>query len=53
MTTTGAVGAQRMTLRAVNMPPGKFKFGIRSRAGVTLAASGNTLKYRRWNYASA
>jgi hypothetical protein len=52
MTTTGAVGAQRMTLRAVNMPPGKFKFGIRSRAGVTLAASGNTLKYRRWNYAS-
>jgi hypothetical protein len=52
MTTSGATAAQRMTLRAVALPPGKFKFGIRSRAGVTLAASGNTLKWRPWQYAS-
>lgn len=52
MTTSGATAAQRMTLEDVKMPQGKFKFGIRSRAGVTLAASGNTLKYRRHNYAS-
>jgi hypothetical protein len=52
MVTSGATAAQRMTLRAIAMPPGKFKFGLRNRANVTLAASGNTLKYRRWNYSS-
>lgn len=52
MTTTGANEAQRMALRSVAMPPGKFKFGIRSRAGVTLAGSGNTLKWRPWQYSS-
>lgn len=53
MTTSGATAAQRMTLRSVALPNGKFKFGIRSRAGVSLAASGNTLKWRPWQYASA
>jgi hypothetical protein len=41
--------AQRVTTAAegpINMPQGKFKFGIRSRANVALAASGNTLYYR-------
>lgn len=52
-TTSGATAAQRLTLRNVAMPPGKFKIGIRNNAGVALAASGNTLKYRRWNWASA
>ena len=52
MTTTGTTAAQRMTLRAVSLPNGKFKMGIRSRAGVALAASGNTLKYRPWQYTS-
>ena len=53
MTTTGATGAQRMTLRSVALPNGKFKFGIRSRAGVALASSGNTLKWRPWQYSSS
>jgi len=52
LSTTGSTAAQRMTKRSVSLPPGKFKFAIRSRAGVSLAASGNTLKYRPWNYAS-
>lgn len=30
----------------VPLPQGKFKFGIRNRGNVTLAASGNTLYYR-------
>ena len=53
MTTSGATAAQRMGLRAISLPNGKYKFGIRSRAGVTLAASGNTLKWRPHQYASA
>lgn len=30
----------------IRLPNGKFKFGMRSRANVTLASSGNTLYYR-------
>lgn len=30
----------------INLPNGKFKFGLRSRANVTLASSGNTLYFR-------
>jgi hypothetical protein len=30
----------------IALPQGKFKFGVRSRANVSLAASGNTLYYR-------
>jgi hypothetical protein len=52
MTTNADTSAQIMSLESVNVPPGKFKFGIRSRAGVTLAASANDLSYRRWTYAS-
>lgn len=52
-TTTGATEAQRLTIRNIPLPPGKFKFGVRNRSGVAFAASGNTLKYRPWNYASA
>lgn len=47
-----ATEAQRHVLRAVSLVNGKFKFGIRSRAGVSLAASGNTLKWRPWQYSS-
>ena len=53
MTTSGSTAAQRMTLRDVELPNGLFKFGIRSRAGVSLAASGNTLKWRPHQFASA
>jgi hypothetical protein len=35
---------------AIELPQGKFKFGIRSRANVTLASSGNTLYYRPKSY---
>lgn len=46
VTTTGTTAAQRMTLRDVPLPNGLFKFGFRSRANVSLAASGNTAKWR-------
>jgi len=52
MPTSGASGVQRLAKRSVLMPVGRFKFGIRSRANVTLAATGNTLKYRPWQFAS-
>lgn len=35
----------------IQLPNGKFKFGLRSRANVTLASSGNTLNYRPHSYA--
>ena len=36
----------------IPLPQGKFKFGTRSRANVTLAASGNTLTWRPKSYDS-
>ena len=44
--TTGTTAAQRMTFDDIPLPPGKFKVAFRSRANVSLAASGNTAKYR-------
>lgn len=52
-TTSGSTAAQRLTLRGIELPPGKFKVGVRNRGGVALAASGSTLKYRPWQYSSA
>lgn len=49
-TTSGATGAQRIAISRVVVPPGKSKVGLRSRANVTLAASGNTVKYRPHSY---
>lgn len=43
---------KRSNLRAVSMPNGKFKIGVRNRCNVALAASGNTIKYRRHQFAS-
>lgn len=37
---------------AIELPQGKFKFGLRSRANVTLAGSGNTLYFRPKSYQS-
>ena len=37
----------------IELPQGKFKFGIRSRANVALASSGNTLYWRPKSYDSA
>jgi hypothetical protein len=36
-------------VRGIILPPGKFKFLIHNQAGVTLAASSNTLQYRTYN----
>ena len=36
----------------IELPQGKFKFGIRSRANVALASSGNTLYWRPKSYDS-
>lgn len=44
--TTGTTAAQRATLRDVDLPSGKWKLACRNRGNVTLAASGNTLKWR-------
>jgi len=52
VTTDGTTAAQEMYLSDVAMPNGKFKFGVRNRGGIVLNASGNTLKWRPWNYSS-
>lgn len=51
--TSGATEAQDIVFRGVLLPNGKFKFGFRSRAGVALAASGNTVYWRPHSYATA
>lgn len=45
--------AQELFLRDVEIPPGKWKIGVRNRANIGLAASGNTVNYRLWTYGSA
>ncbi len=52
VTTDGTTAAQEMALRDVAMVNGKFKFGVRNRGGVALAATGNTLFWRPWNFSS-
>lgn len=42
---TTASTAQRVPLRDVVIPPGKFKIKLDNQTGATLAASGNTVKY--------
>lgn len=46
------VGTQALTgmARGIMLPPGKFKFLIYNQAGVNLAASGNTILYRTYNF---
>lgn len=51
--TSGSTQAQRLTLRGVALPAGLYKYGVRNRGGVTLAASGNTLSWRPYQYSSA
>lgn len=52
VTTTGATGAQRMILRNVALPNGKYKWGLRNRTGVALNATGNSMNWRPHGYAS-
>lgn len=49
--TTASTAAQRMVLRKVELPAGKYKYGVRNRGNVTLAGSGNTLSWRPWSWA--
>ena len=44
--TTRTTVAQRIVVPEVSLPPGLFKVGLRSKTNVTLAATGNTVKYR-------
>lgn len=52
MSTTASTAAQKMTLRAVELPAGKFKFAVRNLGGVGLNASGNALYWRPYGYLS-
>lgn len=52
MATTASTAAQKMTLLDVEIRPGKYKWAIRNRGGVGLAASGNTLYWRPHGYIS-
>lgn len=51
MPTTASTAAQKMVLRQVPLPQGKFKLAVRSRANVAGPASGNTLYWRPHSYA--
>lgn len=54
VTLTGAAStACRGVIRGVELPAGKFKLGVRNLANDALNASGNTVKWRPWQYASA
>ena len=54
VTTQGAgTVACRQVIRGVEVPNGKFKIGGRNRTNQTLAATGNTVKWRPWGYKSA
>ncbi len=44
--------AQRNVIRGVELPPSKFKIGIRQQSNTTLAATLNTVKWRPWQYSS-
>ena len=46
VSTTGTTSAQRMVLRDVELPSGKYKWAFRNRGNVTLAASGNSASWR-------
>ena len=52
MATTASTAAQKMTLRGVELPPGKYKWAVRNRGGVGLNAAGNALYWRPHGYVS-
>jgi hypothetical protein len=52
-TTKAAAAAQRIAMREIQLPPGKYKLAVYNGAGAALAASGNTLSWRPYNTASA
>ena len=50
--TTGTTAAQRMVLRDVSLPNGKYKWGFRNRGNVSTASSGNSATWRPHSVAS-
>lgn len=44
-----AVAAKRIVAANILIPPCAFKLAVQNQAGPALGASGNTLKYRRYN----
>ena len=52
MATTASTAVQKMALRSVELPAGKFKFAVRNRGGTGLNASGNALYWRPYGYIS-
>lgn len=52
LSTTGTTAAQRMVLRDVEIPNGKYKWAFRNRGNVTLAASGNSASWRAHSVAA-
>jgi len=50
--TSGATEANRMVLRGVSLPNGRYRWAFRSRAGVALAASGNSASWRPHGFES-
>lgn len=52
VSTSQSTAAQRLVLRDIALPNGLYKYGFRNATGVTLAASGNTVSYRRHRYMS-
>ncbi len=52
-TTKAAAAAQRIVMREIQLPPGKYKLAVYNGSGAALAASGNTLSWRPYNTASA
>lgn len=49
-TGVAASTAQRITARNIMLPPGKIQFKLDNQTGVSLAASGNTVKVLPYNY---
>lgn len=49
-TTSGSTAAQRIVVRDVALPAGKYKFAFRNQGGVALAASGNSAGWRPHSY---
>lgn len=50
--TTGTTAAQRMVLRDIALPSGKFRWAFRNRGNVALAGSGNSATWRPHSFSS-
>jgi len=51
--TTGTTAAQNMVMRNITLPNGKYKWGVRNRTNIALAASGNTIYWRPHGFSTA